>query len=259
MASDNQASYSKIGLFLVAGVVLIIGTLMYLGGMGNDKDVFYAETHFKNPVSGLDVGSAVNLRGVRVGSVKKISFIGSEYEDVKNPADLYKIYVLMAFDGKFLKNKDEEERIEYIRGLVEKGLHATVSASGVTGLSKLELNIVKNGIEEEEISWEPEYVVIPPAPSFLQSAGNAAEKILNQINQIDIVSAWTNLVETTSSMNQLMNNLNTLLESQQGNLSEVMDNVRDASSSLREFSDKVKNNPSSLIRSSNPERLDETL
>ncbi len=259
MASDNQASYSKIGMFIVAGVALIVGTLVYLGGAGNNKDVFYAETHFTNPVSGLDVGSAVNLRGVRVGIVKKISFIGSEYEDVRNKADLQKIYVLIAFDGKFLKNKGSEERTEYVEYLVDKGLHATVSASGVTGLSKLELNILNNKIEEEEISWDPQYVVIPPAPSFLQSAGNAAEKILNQINKIDIVSAWSNLLETTTSLNSLVLNLNTMMESQQGNISEVMDNVREASSSLREFSDKVKENPSSLIRSSSPERLDETL
>jgi hypothetical protein len=39
---------------------------------------------------------------------------------------------------------------------------------------------------------------------------------------------------------------------------EIMDNVREASIGLRAFTDEIRANPASLIRSSSPERLDET-
>ena len=80
MANDNHANYARIGGFIILGIVLILVTLVWLGGAGGNKNEFYAETFFSNDVSGLDVGSAVNLRGVRVGSVKRISFIGAVYD-----------------------------------------------------------------------------------------------------------------------------------------------------------------------------------
>ena len=41
MASDNHASYTKIGITIVMGVIAIVLTLVYLGGMrgrGDDGD-----------------------------------------------------------------------------------------------------------------------------------------------------------------------------------------------------------------------------
>ena len=98
MAADNHPNYAKIGFFILAGVALVVGTLIYLGGFGAAQHEFIAETHFSYPVSGLDVGSAVNFRGVRVGSVRRISFIGAEYEEIGNPHDARQIYVELALD-----------------------------------------------------------------------------------------------------------------------------------------------------------------
>ena len=35
MAADNQPNYAKIGFFILAGVALAVGTLVYLGGFGS--------------------------------------------------------------------------------------------------------------------------------------------------------------------------------------------------------------------------------
>ena len=258
MASDNQANYAKIGFFIVAGALLIAGVLVWLGGLGAGQHEFLAETHFTNPVSGLDIGSAVNFRGVRVGSVKRISFIGAEYENIGNQDDRRKIYVEISLDSRLFRFNATSRSSDVLERLVEKGLHATVSSSGVTGLSKLELNFPKNAIDEERISWKPRHIVIPPAPSILESAADSATKILNQLNQMDFVSVWSNLVGVTANANLLLENVNTIVGSQQGNIGEIMENVRDAASNLREFSNEIKNSPSTLLRSSDPERLDET-
>ena len=259
MAADNQPNYAKIGLFIIIGAALIVGTLVYLGGFGAGQHEFIAETHFSYPVSGLDVGSAVNFRGVRVGSVRRISFIGAEYDEIGNPHDRRQIYVELALDKRLFRFGGKEEHVrEGLERLVERGLHATVSSSGVTGLSKIELNFPTVPLVDEKISWRPQYIVIPPAPSILQSAADSVTQILDQLNHMDFVAAWSNVVEVTGSANVLLQDTTTLLQAQKGNIGEIMDNVREASIGLRSFTDQIQSNPSLLLRSSTPERLDET-
>ena len=258
MAADNQPNYAKIGFFILAGIALVVGTLVYLGGFGTAQHEFIAETHFSYPVSGLDVGSAVNFRGVRVGSVRRISFIGAEYDEIGNPQDGRQIYVELALDKRLFRVGGNARVREVLERLVERGLHATVSSSGVTGLSKIELNFPKIPIADEKISWRPQHVVIPPAPSILQSAADSATQILDQLNHMDFVSAWSNVVEVTGNLNVLLQDVTALVQTQKGNVGEIMGNVREASIGLRAFTDEIRANPASLIRSSSPERLDET-
>ena len=75
MASDNQANYARIGGFIIVGIALIVATLVWFGGVSGKDSEFLVETYFPNDVTGLDVGSTVNFRGVRMGSVKRISFV----------------------------------------------------------------------------------------------------------------------------------------------------------------------------------------
>ena len=186
----NQANYSKIGFAVVAGAAAIVLTLVYLGGALGKGEVVYAETYSDAPVSGLSVGSAVNLRGVKVGEVKEISFVGSEYDEAKGD-DIPKIYILIAFTTSKMRTTEDEDPEEHLREFVKKGIHATVTSSGVTGLSKIELNFPRTPIETRPISWRPRHVCIPPAPSMLESFADSAARLMNQLNRMDFVAAWT--------------------------------------------------------------------
>ncbi len=257
MANDNQASYSKIGFFILAGIALITGTLVWLGGTGGGKNEFLAETYFSNPVSGLDVGSSVNFRGVRVGSVKRISFVGAEY-DVALPDDGRKIYVLLALDKRLFRLNPAQTPERALETLVSRGMHATVSASGITGLSHIELNFPKSEVPAEKMSWKPRQTAIPPAPSILESAADSATHILNQLGRMDLLAAWTNASAAIENANAAIGTLNTMLESNGGNVGEILDNLREASASLRDFASEVKENPSLLLRNTDYDRLPET-
>ena len=263
MANDNQASYAKIGFFIVVGVALIAATLVRLGGADAANNEFLAETYFTDSVSGLDVGSAVNLRGVRVGVVKAISFAGAVYPDLQRD-DRQKILVTLALDKRQFCRKgrpDTPRQIldDMLKATDERqGLHATVSASGVTGLSHIELNFPKSKIPDEKPGWRSDNAVIPPAPSILQNVEDSARHILAQLDQIDLVAAWTNILDVTRNASAALGNLNETLSSEQGGISEIVGNIRDASSSLREFADQIKNNPSSVLRAYTPDRLEET-
>lgn len=260
MASDNQANYARIGFFIIIGIVLILVTLVWLGGFGGNKNEMLAETYFPNDVSGLDVGSTVNLRGVRVGSVKRISFVGAEY-DVAKPEDGRKIFVLMSLDKRLFRlyrSSHIAQPEQMLENLVNMGLHATVSASGVTGLSHIELNFPKGRVQGQRPSWKNHNIVIPAAPSILQSVADSATQILDQINRMDLLAAWTNAVSTLESANLSLGTLGTLLETNGGNVNEILDNLREASSSLRDFAAEIRANPSLLLRSNDPDRLPET-
>ena len=82
--------------------------------------------------------------------------------------------------------------------------------------------------------------------------------MLDQLNRMDFVTAWSNVVEMTGSANVLLQETASLIQDQKGKVDETMENVLNASRGLRDFTDKIQANPASLLRSSEPERLDET-
>ena len=259
MAKGTETSYARIGFAILFGIAAVAGTIVTLGGVGGAKHEYLVETYFVNPVSGLDVGSSVNFRGVKVGAVKRITFVGSEYPACAE-SDRETILVVMALDARLCRLRDDEMESmrRLIRGMTEKGLHATVSASGVTGLSRIELDYPKNPPPAIQISWTPANPCIPPSPSILQSMGDSATKILNQIDGMDFAYTWSNVVDSVVSAKLLLNQTSILLDSQQGQISEILSNLRSASESLRDFADRVRANPSLILRDSSPEPLRET-
>ncbi len=257
MADSIHANYAKIGFAVVAGTLAIIGTLIYLGGFGGQKDIIYAETYSEIPVTGLSVGSDVNMRGVKVGEVKEVSFIGSEYTEAAE-ADSSKIYILMALTTTKMRLTEDDDPVEILQALVRKGLHATVTSSGVTGLSKMELNFPKTEIEDQKISWEPRYVCIPPAPSILENFSDTLTKFMTQLNKIDVVTVWSNVSSVTASAASITENVDELVDGVKAGVASVVRNVDEASTELKELSAELKSNPSLLLRSSDPEPLPET-
>ena len=247
MADSMHANYGRIGFAVVAAAVAIVGTLVYLGGAGGDKDVVYAEMYYDNPVTGLSVGSDVNLRGVKVGEVREISFIGSEYDDASG-RDASKIYILMSFSAKKMRKGDDMDAEENLRRLVAKGLRATVTSSGVTGLSKIELNFPREEISDQQISWRPRFVCIPPAPSMLENFSDAIGKLIHQLNSMDFVSAWSNIA----------GNVDELVENGKSGIETIVRNMDEAATQVKEFATSVKENPSLLLRSADAEPLPET-
>ena len=259
MAKGNEASYAKIGFAIILGVAAVAGTLVYIGGVGGAKHEFAMETYFKNAVSGLDVGSSVNFRGVKVGAVKSITFVGAEY-----PAcaleDRETVLVKIALDTRLcrMRENEEESMAKLMRGMVAKGLHATVSASGVTGLSRIELDFPKAPPPPMALSWTPANPWIPPSPSILQSIGDSATRILNQIDRMDFAHTWSNAVDAVIAAKGLMTAAETLVDSQQGQVAEILSNVRSASEALNDFAGRIRENPSLILRDSSPEPLRET-
>jgi len=259
MAEANQPNYGKIGCVLILGIACIVGALIWFGGAGSGKNYIPAETYFNTPVSGLAVGSDVCFRGVKIGTVKRISFIANEYVNY-NPEHGSTIWVGLAIDPRLCGFTEAEERFadEQMSRIVAKGLHATLSANILTGIAHIELNFPKKPIVDDPISWKPRSLCIPPAPTLLESASDAFSELIAKFNSIDIVGSWSNVMEAVTSANSLMSTANTTVETQQGNLADILTNLRDSSSALREFSYQIRDNPSLLLRHADAPPLPET-
>lgn len=228
----NHENYAKIGFAVVAGVVAIVATLVYLGGADAGQGIVFAETYSDSPVSGLSVGSDVNLRGVKVGEVREISFIGTEYPEAAG-ADIPKIHILMAFTPRKMRKSGDVEPEEHLRELVSRGLHATVASSGVTGLSKIELNFPRSEIAPREISWRPRYVCIPPAPSMLESFSDAAAKFMNQVNKMDFSSVWSNVSSVAESAARVAGNVDRLVEDEKDGVAAIVRKLDETATSAK--------------------------
>ena len=255
MDSDNRANYAKIGFAVFTGILAVVGVLIYFGGVGAD-DRIYAETYYDKPVGGLSVGSPVNFRGVKVGEVREISFVGSKYR-IESFGKL-RIYVLMAIDPKALKIRDDLGIDRLLEDLVARGLRVTVSASGITGLSHIECNIHDNAPPPMEISWKPEHFYIPSTVSLLESFSDSATKVMNQLNKMDFRTAWSNVNSSISSLAAMTEGVSRLIESRSPDLERIVENIEETSASIREFADTIKRNPAKLFSDDEPDRLPET-
>ena len=259
MANDNKASFFRIGLVVLMGAVAIAGTLVYLGGWKDPSKEILIETYYDKPVAGLAVGSPVNFRGVRIGEVRKINFIGNEY--AVNGLESCRIYILMAIEKALIGNLDDDEDADTIllKQMVEKGgLRATVASNGITGMARIECDYNPGETMPAPTSWMPKHPCIPPKASLLDSLSDSATKVMNQINKMDLNAFWSNINASVESISAATMSSRHMLESYQPELERTMQDLQEATSAFREFAEHIKMDPSALIRGSSPEPLPET-
>lgn len=258
MASEGKTSYTKIGFIVVAGIVAVAGSLFYFGGVRGNGDLVYAETCFDRSVSGLSIGSAVNFRGVKIGEVKEISFVGNKY-NVRGDDNL-RVYIKMGFPRSRLTAYEDEgvgadEALGYMVESV--GIRATVSASGVTGLSRIELDAAPD-FPAIQPSWTPEYAYIPPKPSFIDSFSDSATRVMDQINRMDIASVWSNVSASVESLARLSDGVKSTLEASRSDAERIIGNLSSTAAAVRDLMERLRENPSLLIREHEEQRLPET-
>jgi len=259
MASDNHAHYARIGFTVVIGAVAIAATLVYMGGFHDPNSEFIGETYSDTPVTGLSVGSPVNLFGVKVGEVRDISFVTSVYDTVDSN-DFGRVRIVLAVNKKRVGNEQitDANIREFVRQRTRNGLRATVTQNGITGLARVDLKIVEDAEPPESPVWTPRYPLIPPAPSLMDNFAVAATKVMNKLKEIDLDASWSNLTQLVSSTMRVADNVDAIVESRRAGVNQIFGDVGETASSLKELSGTLKDNPSLLLRPADPEPLPET-
>jgi paraquat-inducible protein B len=206
---DAKPHYFKIGLFVLIGVVLIVVAVVLFGAGLLNQNELYIESYFAESITGLSVGSPLEFRGVRIGQVEQIGFVGNTYDLKRDPgaAAKYSSYVRVVSAVLRTKLPDLDDRqIETVLSpMIERGLRVRITSNILTGQAFLEANYLDpNRFPVEQVPWTPKYPVIPTAPSELTTIKDSIDSILTELRGIDVQSL-------ARSLDQLFASLNTVL------------------------------------------------
>ncbi len=216
---SKQANRTLIGAFVLSAAVLIVAVVMILG-----SGKFFTEKgryvlFFQGSVKGLNVGSPVMFRGVKVGAVSDILLR-------LNPGDLsVQIPVIIDIERDRIAGiSGAPDPSRYVKLLIEKGLRAQLQLqSMVTGQLMVDFDVYPDE-PARLLGVKSEYPEIPTIPSSLELLTKRFEdipfdEILDNLRQaIDgvnklvsspgIQEGLSSLSETLLHARQLIQNLN---------------------------------------------------
>jgi phospholipid/cholesterol/gamma-HCH transport system substrate-binding protein len=187
---DAKPHYFRIGLFVLAAVTLIVVAVILFGAGLFAQRRLLVESYFEESITGLSVGSPVEFRGVQIGQVEQIGFVGTAYPlDPNTPAGARYASWVRVVSG-VLRAKLPEPDYPQIEALLQRmvghGLRVRVASNLLTQQAYLEINLLDpNRYPVEPISWAPTYPVIPSAPGEFTSIKDSIDSILTQLQAID--------------------------------------------------------------------------
>jgi phospholipid/cholesterol/gamma-HCH transport system substrate-binding protein len=80
MSNNSNPNYFRLGIFVLAAIGALLTIVLIFGSGQIFKKSFMIETYIKQSVTGLDAGAAVRFRGVKIGQVTSINLSGDVYE-----------------------------------------------------------------------------------------------------------------------------------------------------------------------------------
>jgi phospholipid/cholesterol/gamma-HCH transport system substrate-binding protein/paraquat-inducible protein B len=275
MSAD--ARYFRVGLFVLIGLLLIGGCTVMLAGEQLFAETIALETYFDESVQGLDVGSPVKLRGVKLGSVSAIGLVQDYYPFATEDERLkygQKVLVLMELQPQEQRSGVEltrRERARNIKRMIERGLRLRLTSSGLTGTSFIEADYqTPDSHPPMEITWEPKNFYVPSTPSAMKAFTTAAERIFSRLEDVEVEKVVENLDELIVSLTTQVDQLNTgqvrgelvglvselrgtnmrlqqMIAGGQYDFQIALENLRVASEDLRELTDTAREYPSYII------------
>jgi ABC-type transporter Mla subunit MlaD len=191
----------KLGLFTLSGLALLVAGLLAFGARVYFEPTSEYETYIAGDVTGLTVGSGVELRGVNVGKVTHINFSWTEYE-VSDPS-----YIVVQFE---MRNDIEPRSAsatqdDLLQAAIKRGLRARIKSKGITGTSILSLEYV-DPIENPpvQVPWSPKNTYIPSAPGQISELLASVEKILHNVQSLDLKAMNQLLVTDLQSAGRVL-------------------------------------------------------
>jgi paraquat-inducible protein B len=221
----RRTSPTLIGAFVVGGLALLIATVIVAGGGRFFTRKEYAVMHFSGSIYGLQVGSPVVFRGVRLGSVTSIGLV---YDKA---SDRFSIPVLAELEPHIIRgmgdsrSDEEAERGETLQALVKRGLRAQLSLQSLlTGQLYVDLDLRPEKPGQLRGGTYRSAIEIPTTPTAIQALRGQLEgldlrKLLDDVSAIagsarsvlagpQLKQALDNVVQITEQVQQLSERLN---------------------------------------------------
>ncbi|MBT2988689.1 MAG: MCE family protein [Candidatus Thiodiazotropha sp. (ex Ctena orbiculata)] len=171
---QSKVSPTLIGLFVLATLALGLGAIFFFsdGGLSHQSTRFIL--FFESDVKGLQVGSPVNFRGVRVGKVESMSI--TYYKESQE----FRIPVIIGIDDARVGIDGVHTGSGVLIGLdelIKQGLRARLNLQSlVTGKLEIELDFHPN-TPIRLVSTDSEYPEIPTVQSGIEKIASALEAV----------------------------------------------------------------------------------
>lgn len=172
----------SVGLFLIAGITLIIVGVVWLGMSKYLERGRMWVAYFDESVQGLDRDSAVKYRGVNVGRVHSMG--------IAPDGNLIEVVMQIDADLDFDDLKDE--------------LSAQLKSVGITGLMFIELDRILDGdgLTYPPPGIDPPYPVVPTHPSEITKFFKGIDDVFATLRALDTQSISDELVQAIRKLNR---------------------------------------------------------
>ena len=190
----TKVSPTVVGFFVLGAFFLGIIALLSFGSFNFLTKPEQFVVYFDESVSGLDQGSPVKFRGVRVGRVAKISvtYNADTKQSVVAVLCEFNRNVLTDTRGKPIQLSNRNE----LEDLIAAGLRAELGILGLaTGLLYVELDM-KDPLEYPVPRRDLvpiDYAIIPDAPSAISEFQASFTEILANIKDVDFAALTTEM------------------------------------------------------------------
>jgi paraquat-inducible protein B len=230
-----------IGAFLVGAVILAVAGVLVFGTGKFLGDTRYVIMYFDGSVKGLTVGAPVVFRGVKIGSVTKISLIFNR----DNLTFLIPVIAEIDLDKIEAVGTAGPHRGDYFQDLIAKGGRAQLQVGNfVTGQLMVALDFFP-GQPARFKGKDTAYTEMPTVPSSMDEITRTLENIPMQDLVKKVTAIFSGLDkllnspkagESLSLLKQDLQEARTTLKTINSQLGPIVSNVKDTTDNLKAFS-----------------------
>jgi len=206
----TRVNPTVVGLFVIGALALGVIALLSFGGVNFFSKPQRFVVYFNESIHGLDLGSPVKLRGVRVGRVVDLNI---RYDAAGNKS---MVAVVCEFSRNMIVD-DQGRPIDVsdrttLQTLVDHGLRAQLGVIGLaTGLLFVELDFYDPhqfpaaGAEFADARL----LVVPAVPSTISEYQASLTEILSDLKRVDFAGLSRNLNALLTTTNQKLQGVDT--------------------------------------------------
>jgi len=216
---ETKANYVAVGAFVLACVIGLVVTILWLAGTQYSQEYAYYQTFFKGPVTGLGKGTITRYNGIEVGRITDLAF---------DPNDPQSVVVTLQVQPNLNIREDSV---------------ASIESQGLTGATYVEISGGTRNSPILEAKPGQRYPVIRAKQSTLQQLEQSAPEVvaklnvaasrlndlLNDNNRRALTHILVNLDQTTSTIAKHSADIDAALK----NANQAAANLRDASQDLK--------------------------
>lgn len=207
---ETRARYVLIGAFTLAGLLGLMGFVLWFASVGVDQDLAYYDVDF-DTVSGLSTGSAVRFSGFPVGQVVSLDLAPENTGQIRVRIEV---------------NADTP---------VRTGTVATVESQGVTGLASVGLTPGDRDQPLLRDVSDDDIPAIPAGRSVLQALSEDAPKIIEEALEATRQVGTLLGPENQERVSAILENL----ETSSANLGQAMDDFSEVTVTIATASEEI--------------------